>query len=498
MSAKRKNILFVLTDQQRMDSIGAYGAKLAETPVLDALAQRGVLFSSAYTPCSVCSPARASLLSGLYPHQHKVIRNGGVYTRDLPNVAQALIQAGYRLGYTGKWHIDNVYGPTHFGFEANDWLGYSYPAGGIYARFLAGTCLYPVNHYMEYLKERGIAVPELEGAIYRPANKNMEIYARQTGPVEASFEHYVAEEAIELIDRFAARGEGDDRPFFIWANFWGPHDPYILPEPFYSMFTRDDVTLSPSMKETWENKPWIQRMMCTNYWGIEDLDEGIWREAVAKYAGYCALLDWETGRIIDRLEERGLLEDTIVVYASDHGSMIGHHKLIDKGPYPYDDIQRIPLIVAGPRVSQGHVCDEFVYLHDLTRTLLDWAGAEPFPCSNAQSLVPLMEGYGLARPRDDVFMARHHHPYPYEQRFVRTSRFKYAFNASDVDELYDLEADPDEMVNCIDDPAYASVKAQMIERMWAHLVELDDPIAQCFNVWSGRSTSFTGMPDERR
>jgi arylsulfatase A-like enzyme len=97
-----------------------------------------------------------------------------------------------------------------------------------------------------------------------------------------------------------------------------------------------------------------------------------------------------------------------------------------------------------------------------------------------------------------VYTVRHHHPYPYEQRFLRTRRFKYAFNAADIDELYDLEADPDEMVNLIEDRAHASVVREMVERMWAHIVELGDPIAQCFNVWSGRQTSFSGMPDEKR
>ncbi len=494
MSKNRKNILLIFTDQQRMDSVGAYGAELADTPVLDSLAERGVRFSQAYTPCTVCSPARASLFSGLYPHQHNVTRNGGIFPRDLSNLARSLTQAGYRLGYTGKWHLDDECGPTHFGFEAKDWLGYSYPAGGVYARFLTGSCLYPVNHYVEYLRERDIEIPKIEEAVYRPANRNMEIYARLTGPVEASFEHYVAEEAIDLLDRFTKRSQNDARPFFIWTNFWGPHDPYILPEPFFSKFTGADVTLSPSMAETWENKPWVQKMMCTNYWGIENLDERIWREAVAKYACYCAFLDWEVGRIITKLEELGILDDTIVLFTCDHGSMIGHHKLIDKGPYPYDDIQRIPLLAAGPGISRGLVCDEFVYLHDLAPTILSWAGAELFPCSNAQSLIPCTQGRTLESPRDDVYMARHQHPYPYEQRFVRTLQYKYGFNAFDIDELYDLEVDPDEMNNVIDEPRYASVKAEMIERMHTHMVELRDPLIQCFNVWSRRDTHFQGLP----
>ena len=162
--------------------------------------------------------------------------------------------------------------------------------------------------------------------------------------------------------------------------------------------------------------------------------------------------------------------------------------------YPYDDIQRIPLIAAGPGISPGLVCDEFVYLHDLTPTILHWAGADRFPCSNAQNLEPCMQGKPLERSRDDVYMARYQHPYPYEQRWVRTRRYKYGFNAFDTDELYYLEGDPHEMINVIDDPDYAEVKADMIERMHAHMTELEDPLIQCFNVWSGRDTHFQGMP----
>ncbi len=482
MAAERANILLIMSDQQRLDSIGAYGAELARTPVLDGMARHGTRFTQAYTPVTVCSPARASLFTGLYPAQHDVVRNGASLRLDLPNLAESLLGAGYRLGYSGKWHIDDRYGPTHFGFHANDWLGYAHPAGGIYLRSFRDSRRNPVNHYLEYLAERGLSTPELEEAVYFPAIDTFEIYGRQTGPVESGYEHYVAYEAIRLIERFATCARSDGKPFFLWVNYWGPHVPYVLPESFFSMFPRGDVNLSPTLAEDWHGKPWIQKRMSTHNWGTSELDEDTWREALAKYAGYCALLDWETGRILARLEELDILDDTVVVYTSDHGSMVGHHQLVDKGPYPYDDIQRIPLIVAGPGVESGRTVDEFVYLHDLTPTVLDWAGAETFPCSNAQSLVPALTGGVLGQPRDDVYMVRHHHPFSCEQRFLRTRRYKYAFNALDVDELYDLQADPDEMVNRIDDLAYQNVLQEMIERMWQHIGNLGDPIAHSFDV----------------
>jgi arylsulfatase A-like enzyme len=486
MSAPHKNILLIMTDQQRMDSLGVYGGGAGRTPVLDDLAAGGMRFDQAYTPCTVCSPARASLFTGRYPFEHGVVRNGADLRLELPTLAGSLREAGYRLGYTGKWHVDDVYGPTHFGFRANDWLGYSHPAGGLYMRSFRNSCKYPVNHYHEYLKARNLAMPSLEDVVYYPANPNFEIYARQTGPVEASFEHYVAEEAIALIDRFAELGARDGAPFFTWVNFWGPHDPFILPEPWFSRYAGEDVILSPSMEEAWAHKPWIQRQMSANYWGVDEMDEDIWREAVAKYAGYCAFIDWQVGRILIKLAASDMLDDTLIIFTSDHGSMVGHHKLIDKGPYPYDDIQRIPLIMSGPGIQSGQRSDAFVYLHDLTPTLLEWAGAPGFPTANAQSLMPLLQGEALPSPREDVYMTRHHHPLPCEQRFVRTRRYKYAYNALDVDELYDLEEDPHEMVNQIDNPAYADVRAELQARMWDHIQALDDPIAGHFNTFAAR------------
>ncbi len=491
MAQERKNIVFLFMDQQRADSIGAYrtGAETrspAHTPTLDGLARRGVRFSRAYTPCTVCSPARASVFTGLYPHQHGVTGNGENLRLDLPNLAGALLRAGYRLGYAGKWHIDDTYGPSHLGFHANDWLGYAHPAGGVYLRSFKNSWHNPINYYVEYLQERGLDIPTLEEVLYRPTSaRQFEILARQTGPVEAHYEHYVAEETIALLRRFVQNQGRDGKPFFMWANFWGPHNPYILPEPYFSMFTGADVQLSPSMRETFANKPWVQRAMSVHYQGVDALDDATWREVVAKYAGYCALLDHQTGRILAALEELGVADDTIVVYSCDHGSMVGHHRLIDKGPEPYEDIVHIPLMVAGPGIAQGCVCDEFAYLHDLTPTILEWAGAEPFPCAtNIQSLAPALAGGRLAQPRDDVYMTRHHHPFPYEQRFLRTDRFKYAFNAFDTDELYDLQADPDEMTNLSDDPRYAAAKEELRERMRRHIRALKDPIAACFNTWT--------------
>ncbi|MBC7237034.1 MAG: sulfatase-like hydrolase/transferase, partial [Chloroflexi bacterium] len=172
MERERKNILVIMTDQQRWDSLACSGAGLAHTPAIDALAARGMRFTQAYTPVTVCSPARASFFTGLYPHQHKVIANSADLDLQAPNLARRLLTQGYRLGYTGKWHIDDVYGPTHFGFEARDWLGYSHPAGGVILRSFAHSCKYPVNHYLEYLKERGLEVPHLEEAVYFPANEN--------------------------------------------------------------------------------------------------------------------------------------------------------------------------------------------------------------------------------------------------------------------------------------------------------------------------------------
>ncbi|MGM0401876.1 MAG: sulfatase-like hydrolase/transferase, partial [Chloroflexota bacterium] len=234
---KKRNILLIVTDQQRYDTLDCYGAPTCRTPHIDALAGRGVRFDATYTATSPCSPSRAALFTGLYPHKNGVLANNQILNPQAPNLAQELQGASYNLGYAGKWHVDQQKVPTDYGFEGKDFPGYGYPAAGVIEGLRFGGSQ-PLPHYPAYLEEHGYEAPEVLEAFYgsNPGTQGQEIYALQSGAVETTFEYMVSELAIDLMRRFKEDWENEEKPFFLWANFWGPHTPCLLPEKYYSMY----------------------------------------------------------------------------------------------------------------------------------------------------------------------------------------------------------------------------------------------------------------------
>jgi len=202
----------------------------------------------------------------------------------------------------------------------------------------------------------------------------------------------------------------------------------------------------------------------------------LWQEHLARYFGYMTLIDEQVGRIRAAVEQAGQLDNTLFVFGSDHGDMMGRHLLLDKGPVMYDETYRVPLVVRGPGVRQGE-CDDFVYLHDLFPTLLQAGGAEEPAGHDAQSLMPLLNGDGGWGSRDEIFGEFDQQICHFPQRMVRTRTHKFIFNQSDVCELYDLERDPHEMRNAVNDSDCQGVKEDLKERLLAHLRATRDPAA---------------------
>ena len=285
----RPNILLILTDQQRFDTLGCYGAPVCRTPNADRLAERGVRFTSAFTGAIACSPSRASLFTGVYPHRHQVTSNNLPMNHDLPTLASELGGAGYRLGYAGKWHVDHARVPSQYGFVGDDFPDYGYPpANGIIEglhyherRIVKGGPDY-TTHYADYLRSHGLEPPKLLETFYgvspNPRMGGHEIYALQSGDIESTFEAMVAEKTVDLMRDL----DGGDAPFFIWANFWGPHTPCLVPEPYYSMYDPDDVPFEPSAVEAFEHKPERQKLS-DRIWGLSTEGWPGWQRIIARY-----------------------------------------------------------------------------------------------------------------------------------------------------------------------------------------------------------------------
>ena len=483
-SNKRTNILFILTDQHRYDTLGCYGAPTCRTPNIDGLAERGVRFDRTYTPTSPCSPARAALFTGLYPHKNHVDVNGKILNANVPTLASELGKAGYNLGYAGKWHVDRHKVPTDYGFEGKDFPGYGYPPGGgvIQRLRFGGGRRKPIPHYPDYLEKHGFEKPRVLDAFYgdNPGKQNQEMYALQSGTIETTFECMVSEFTIDLLRKFKESSK-QGKPFFLWANFWGPHTPCLLPEPYYSMYDPKAIPEEPSFTETWVRKPRVQELY-ERFWGLSSGGWKSWREIVARYWGYVTMLDDLVGRILEELKTLGLEENTLVVFTTDHGDMMGAHRLIEKGPFTYEQCYRLPMVAAHPACENpGSVSDEFVYLHDLFPTALEMAGVTPPDVPDSQSILDNILGRAAPTDRDSIYSAFYSQIFPFEQRMMRTRTHKLVFNVSDIGELYHMVNDPWEMRNLIDMPETKAVQRELMESMREHMVRLGDPLLRRFD-----------------
>jgi arylsulfatase A-like enzyme len=484
MPTKQPNILLIMTDQQRWDTLGCYGAPICRTPNIDKLADRGIRFSTAFTPTSPCSPARAALFTGLFPHNNHVLKNGGILNPEVPNLASELGKAGYNLGYSGKWHVDRAKVPSEYGFAGKDFPNYGYPPTNGFIEGLRYMQRIPMPpHYNNYLEEKGIEPPKVLEAMYgdNPGKQNQEMFALQSGDIEGNFETMVSDFTIDLLREFATSKETDDKPFFIWTNFWGPHTPCLVPEPYYSMYDPADIPELPNFRETWAHKPDVHQLYA-KWWGLEKKGWDEWREIVARYWGYVTMIDDLVGRIINELELLGLIDNTIIIFTTDHGDQMGSHKMIEKGCFAYEESWRLPMVVAHPGCeAPGSICDELVYLHDLFPTFLDIAGVPQPEVPDSQSILPNIVGQAASTGRDSLYGIFTGHLFPAPLRFVRTRTHKFVYNQVGVGELYDLVNDPGELNNLYGLPESAAIQADLMERMREQMVRLNDPLLQQFD-----------------
>ena len=479
--SRPRNVLVLMSDQQRFDTVSAYGRnEICRTPHIDSLAARGVRFDNAFTPTAICSPARASFHTGVYPHKHGVVANGLCLRDGTKGVNDYMSEAGYNCGYAGKWHVDEEEGPGDLGFTARDFIGYAWPASNVLPgnTYNAPPRNKP-NWYEVYLDEMRFGRPEVKQRFVgtNPRCNTQEMFALHDGPIDSCIEAFVAHETIRILEQFAE----DDKPFYLWANFWGPHTPCLVPEPYFSMYDPESIPEHPSYCETFEHKPHVQKQIA-RMWGLEPYGWGGFQQIAARYYGHCTLIDDMVGRVLEALSRLGFLDDTAVVYTSDHGDCMGAHRLIEKGEFMYDEIYRIPLIVAHPDCeTPGSANDDFVYFQEVTASTLDIAGVPVPDHFDGGSFLPAMLGTGEPNGREEVYCVFDRHFTVANQRMVRTRTHQLTFNSSDIAELYDLEADALQLNNLIDNPALAGIQRDLFIRMERYMKELGDPVYGWFS-----------------
>jgi len=461
----RPNILMVVCDQERADVLGCYGGP-CHTPTIDGLAADGVRFETCLAPTAICSPTRASFLTGLYPHGHGILNNthepDALRLELAPGVVtwpELLRGAGYRLGYVGKWHVGRGR-PDDVGFHdvaaAND--------------VVAGA-----ND--EAIVETG---PELLEPVYaRYPHGRLLIAGIDPRPIEATETRRDADAAIGMLRRYAEI----DAPFAIRLDFEGPHHPYMPPRSFAAMYDAESIPPWPNFDEDASTKPAAQQRLIEQRgvagWGWAD-----WQPVVARYFGFVSYIDFEIGRVLSALQELGLAGGTVVIHTADHGDMTGSHGgQFNKGPLMYDEVCRVPLIVRDPRSAGRGVCRAPVGSPALMPTILDLAGV-PLPRGlHVASIRPGLDD-PAAMPSVGAAYAEYHGDEwgLYSMRMIRTESAKYVYSPHGTDELYDLGTDPHERVNRIADPGYASLRADLRRRLREWMLETDDPLA----LWAQR------------
>ena len=448
----KPNILLICCDQQRWDCLGFNHRYPVRTPNLDRLAAEGTRFDHSYTPLPTCCPARQALVCGQRPERFGALWNYGTENPPVQTLektafswARSLQEQGYQNAYIGKWHVSPVYSPLDFGYDT--YIGHEVLDMHVHAQY---------------------------GAIQWQGG-----WMGETCPydLEDSYTHQTAKHVISMIDQY---GQG---PWHIRMDFADPHLPCRPSEPFASMYGDEDVPKWDAFDDPLEGKPYIQRQMQRN-WNTQDMTWEECRHMVRRYYGLISQIDDAIGRVIRHLEQTGQLDNTVIIYTADHGDMCGSRRMMDKHYVLYDDVVRVPLVIRYPKqVRQNAVSDDFVInMLDLAPTILELAGASVPEGLDGISLLPYLEGKQSPEARKYALSTYNGQQFGlYTQRMLRNHRWKYIWNPTDTDELYDMEQDPYELHNLAHAPACQELLKQMRLDLLEELRKFDD--SNSYSSW---------------
>jgi choline-sulfatase len=485
-----------MTDQQKANAIRLYGNADVPTPALERLAGRGIRYDQCYTPHPLCVPARVSFWTGRYPHQH------GARTNEIPmppgeqHFAQLLHAAGYRLALLGKDHC----------FQASDHDLFD-------ERFI---CAHAGPEVCETEQEAEVVRWIRSGR--RPGQRRLAEARVNPYPAEHCPSAVLARRAVRFLE-----GQTGEQPFCLWLSIPDPHGPLQCPEPYASLHPPGAITLPPwrdgDLAGKMERARVFQQLL-----GYDAMSEADIRRRVSIYYGMIRFLDDAIGQVLDALDRLGLIEQTIVVFTSDHGDYAGEHRLTDKSSTLLDCMTRVPLLVSWPgHLPEATVNHNLVSLLDVMPTCLGLAGL-PRPDGINGRMLPLtgddppraavFSEYGAGGPRlrlaDLSGLTRHSWedqtpPIPLlrwreaegHPKMVRWDHLKYIYDPMDeVDELYDLQADPWELTNLAADPAYAAARAAGRDHLldWSLRTEGGRPAPLFFDPATGRNTTTGFIP----
>jgi len=491
--ASEPNILLITSDQQHFDTLGVDNPRI-RTPALDRLAAEGMLFERSYCPNPVCSPSRASIITGMYPAWHHCWTIGVKLPEDVPTVSGTFAREGYATALVGKAHFQPVRSkPGSESIESlpnlrdmDFWRGFHGPYYGFDNLELArnhGDEALAGAHHGIWMEEKGLENWRDYFRPWPPAEKRLAQKDRpyvENGrtwklPEEYHYTTWTGERTVANIEKAVA----DDRPFFIWSSYHDPHPPYIVPEPWASMYDPDDMEpgrltpgefdrMAPHFVKTQEKNPDFSMYRETHGpHGFHShlISEDELRANMAVYYGMVSFMDREIGRTLDCLDRLGIAENTIVLFTTDHGHFLGQHGLVAKGCFHYEDMVKTPMVLRWPgRTPRGARSGALQSHVDFAPTWLAAAGIQ-VP-GEMQGVGQLGVWTGEAESaRDHVIVENRHEPTLVHARTYVDRRYKITvYRNHDYGEVFDLEEDPGETDNLWESPEHAALKSELLRR----------------------------------
>jgi len=466
---RKPNIVFLFSDHQLFYRHGWDGGPKPRRPFFDRLASQGIDFARAYTSCPLCMPARRTVLTGAFPHNHGLLKNDETMIPSRHELyLNLLVEQGYRCYYYGKWHagpgtaLDHhckgfcytSYGNPYITQEYRDYLRRSELPRAVH---LVERSFWPDKIPMgkEYSCERSWCNDHASGLTLTPK--------------ETHESFFLAHLACEKLRKLS----GAEEPFALRVDFWGPHQPYFPTKEFADLYDSKEIPEYKSFGEELSGKPKAylnERNDPLNDGGTiiqpNPLPWSEWQKIIARCYGHITMVDTAGGLILEALNDLGLEENTFVLWTTDHGDALASHGgHFDKGSYMPEEVIRIPMAIRWPeRIEPGQVSSHLVSLLDVAPTILDVAGTDFKGEIDGTSLLPIFEERNPPW-REDLMCETDGHPKTEPGRAVITDRFKYVAWKGQMHELYDLENDPYEMDNLIDVPERYDILNDLQQRL---------------------------------
>lgn len=468
MSQNKKNVLLIMCDQLRKNALGIYHNKKVQTPNIDALFEKGTLFSNMFAAHPVCAPNRGAIATGRWPKVNGLVFNAYVLPETETTMMDVFRENGYLTYGIGKMHFSPQW--------ENDWdekgkgainpqpKPQEMPHYGF--DFCAITEDQRVGPYAEYLKKHGYSEWEDDHSFTFPQNRCIS----SPYPEEHHQTTWITDRSIKFLKK-----HDKSKPFFMWTSFVDPHHPFNPPKPFDTLYHPDEMPLPLYKEGEHELRPRCYMNEFTgsnkNHCQLDSrkMKDSDWQKTIALYYGMISLIDKNIGKLVDYLKSIGEYKNTIFVFTSDHGELLGDHHLLYKS-FPFDCVTSVPFLVKTPEMKQRHHCDILCQSLDIMPTILDLAGIEYQLPLNGKSLHKHVTRKTNEELNEEILIEQYVH------HTIRSKKYRLSiFHNFAKGELYDLENDPENFHNLWSEPEYQDIKdgliSKLVKKMYKEVVD---------------------------